>query len=181
MQDDLTDSVRWAIAEGIADPARICVFGASYGGYAAMMGLALTPELFRCGVNYVGVTDIPLLLRTIPRAWEQVRAELSLQIGDPKQDAELLKARSPVTLAPRIRAPVLMAYGKRDPRVVLEHATRFEDALDSARVPNELIIRVDEGHGYQKFGNQVDFGKRLLEFLERHLKAPAAPAPPATS
>jgi dipeptidyl aminopeptidase/acylaminoacyl peptidase len=65
--------------------------------------------------------------------------------------------------------------------VVLEHATRFEDALDSARVPNELIIRVDEGHGYQKFGNQVDFGKRLLEFLERHLKAPAAPAPPATS
>ena len=181
MQDDLTDAVRWSIAEGIADPARICVFGASYGGYAAMMGLALTPELFRCGVNYVGVTDIPLLLRTIPRAWEQMRAELSLQIGDPKQDAAMLKARSPVTLAPRIRAPVLMAYGKRDPRVVLEHATRFEDALDSARVPNELIVRVDEGHGYQKFGNQVDFGKRLLEFLERHLKAPATPASPATS
>lgn len=177
MQDDLTDAVRWSIAEGIADPARICVFGASYGGYAAMMGLAQTPELFRCGVNYVGVTDIPLLLRTIPRAWENVRAELSLQIGDPKQDAEMLKARSPVTLAQRIRAPVLMAYGKRDPRVVLEHANRFEDALERAGVPNELIIRVDEGHGYQKFGNQVDFGKRLVEFLERYLGAAAATSP----
>jgi len=67
-----------------------------------------------------------------------------------------------------------------DPRVVLEHATRFEDALDSARVPNELIVRVDEGHGYQKFDNQVDFGKRLLEFLERHLRAAAPPGAPAS-
>jgi dipeptidyl aminopeptidase/acylaminoacyl peptidase len=181
MQDDLTDAVRWSVSQGIADPSRICVFGASYGGYAAMMGLAATPELFRCGVDYVGVTDINLLLRTIPRAWETARAELNLQIGDPKADKDLLAARSPVNLAQNIRVPVLMAYGKRDPRVVFQHATRFEDALQRAKVPYELIVKTNEGHGYAKFENQVEFGTRLVEFLGKYIGPATAAAPAATT
>jgi dipeptidyl aminopeptidase/acylaminoacyl peptidase len=103
-----------------------------------------------------------------------MRAELTLQIGDPAKDEQMLTARSPVTLAGNIRAPVLMAYGRQDPRVVIAHATTFESALKKANVPYELMVRKDEGHGYQKFGNQVDFGTKLVTFLETNL-APKAP------
>lgn len=169
MQDDITDAVKWAIEQRIADPKRICIFGASYGGYAALMGLATTPELFRCGINYVGVTDLPLLLDTIPLAWEIVREELILQVGDKKTDLERLKRTSPVNLASQIKAPVLMAYGSRDPRVVLDHGRRMEAALRAQGTPVELIIKKNEGHGFSKFENQVDWAQRVLDFLAQHL------------
>ena len=174
MQDDITDAVKWAIEQKIADPNKICIFGASYGGYAAMMGLATTPELFRCGINYVGVTDIPLMLETIPLAWEIAREELTLQVGDRKTDLDRLKKTSPVTLAEQIKAPVLMAYGSRDPRVVLDHGRRMETALKAEGVPVELIVKKDEGHGFAKFENQVEWAQRVLDFLARHLAEPSA-------
>ena len=174
MQDDITDAVKWAIEQKIADPNKICIFGASYGGYAAMMGLATTPELFRCGINYVGVTDIPLMLETIPLAWEIAREELTLQVGDRKTELERLKKTSPVTLADQIKAPVLMAYGSRDPRVVLDHGRRMETALKAEGVPVELIVKKDEGHGFAKFENQVEWAQRVLDFLARHLGEPSA-------
>jgi dipeptidyl aminopeptidase/acylaminoacyl peptidase len=132
MQQDLIDALKWTIAEGIADPQRICIFGASYGGYATMMGLVQNPELFKCGINYVGVTDLPLLLRTIPRAWEPLREDIKLQIGEGKSDLAELEARSPTRFADRIKAPVLMAYGARDPRVVLEHSRKTQSLTNSS-------------------------------------------------
>ena len=171
MQDDLVDGVKWAVAEGIADPKRMCIFGASYGGYATMMGLAQTPELFRCGINYVGVTDLPLLLRTLPRAWEPLREEIHIQIGNAKTDLAMLEARSPTRLAHQIKAPVLMAYGARDPRVVLEHGKRMEKALKDNGVPVEFIVKTNEGHGYRKFENQVEFAEKVVAFLDKHIGA----------
>lgn len=180
MQQDLIDAVKWTIAEGIADPQRICIFGASYGGYATMMGLAQNPELFKCGINYVGVTDLPLLLRTIPRAWEPIREDIKLQIGEGKSDLAELEARSPTRLADRIKAPVLMAYGARDPRVVLEHARMMERELKKNQVPYELIIKKDEGHGYAKFDNQVELGEKVVAFLEQHIGKTASGTPAVT-
>lgn len=181
MQQDLIDAVKWSIAEGIADPQRICIFGASYGGYATMMGLAQNPELFKCGINYVGVTDLPLLLRTIPRAWEPLREDIKLQIGDEKTDLAQLEARSPTRLADRIKAPVLMAYGARDPRVVLEHARMMERELKKHSVPYELIVKRDEGHGYAKFDNQVEFAEKVVAFLDKHIGNAATAATPTTA
>ena len=181
MQQDLIDALKWTIAEGIADPQRLCIFGASYGGYATMMGLVQNPELFKCGINYVGVTDLPLLLRTIPRAWEPIREDIKLQIGDGKSDLAELEARSPTRFADRIKAPVLMAYGARDPRVVLEHARMMERELKKNAVPYELIVKKDEGHGYAKFDNQVEFGEKVVAFLDKHIGAGAAGSAPAAT
>jgi dipeptidyl aminopeptidase/acylaminoacyl peptidase len=181
MQQDLIDALKWTIAEGIADPQRICIFGASYGGYATMMGLVQNPELFKCGINYVGVTDLPLLLRTIPRAWEPLREDIKLQIGEGKSDLAELEARSPTRFADRIKAPVLMAYGARDPRVVLEHARMMERELKKNSVPYELIVKKDEGHGYAKFDNQVEFGEKVVAFLDKHIGAGAAGSAPAAA
>jgi dipeptidyl aminopeptidase/acylaminoacyl peptidase len=181
MQQDLIDALKWTIAEGIADPQRLCIFGASYGGYATMMGLVQNPELFKCGINYVGVTDLPLLLRTIPRAWEPLREDIKLQIGEGKSDLAELEARSPTRFADRIKAPVLMAYGARDPRVVLEHARMMERELKKNSVPYELIVKKDEGHGYAKFDNQVEFGEKVAAFLDKHIGAGAAGSAPAAT
>ena len=181
MQQDLIDALKWTIAEGIADPQRICIFGASYGGYATMMGLVQNPELFKCGINYVGVTDLPLLLRTIPRAWEPLREDIKLQIGEGKSDLAELEARSPTRFADRIKAPVLMAYGARDPRVVLEHARMMERELKKNAVPYELIVKKDEGHGYAKFDNQVEFGEKVAAFLDKYIGAGAAGSAPAAT
>jgi dipeptidyl aminopeptidase/acylaminoacyl peptidase len=169
MQDDITDAVMWAIDEGIADPDRVCIFGASYGGYAAMAGLVFTPEIYQCGVNYVGVTDIELLFKTMPRSWEQFREIMEVQIGDPKADRAMLRDRSPVNHVEKIQAPILMAYGKQDPRVVLEHAFELEKQLKKHKKPYELIIKRKEGHGFRKFENQVEFANRVVEFLDLHL------------
>lgn len=168
MQDDITDGVRWAIAEGLADPERIAIYGASYGGYATMAGLAFTPELYRCGVNYVGVTDVSLLLATIPQAWESMREELEVRMGSSKEDRERLEATSPLRNADKIRAPVFFAYGEQDERVDLKHGTRLINRLRDQGVPVEVMIRGDEGHGYARFENQVAFYRKLEAFLAKY-------------
>lgn len=171
MQDDVTDAVRWAVEEGIADPQRICIFGGSYGGYAAMAGLAFTPELYRCGVNYVGVTSLPHLFRFRPTNWEYFfDADQRLEIGDPDAEAERLEALSPVNHAEKIRVPVLMAYGRQDPRVALRHALDMERELKRHDVPYRLIIKPREGHGFAKFENQVEFYSEVVAFFDEHLK-----------
>jgi dipeptidyl aminopeptidase/acylaminoacyl peptidase len=178
MQDDITDAVRWAIEQGIADPDRICIYGASYGGYATMAGLAFTPELYRCGINYVGVTSIPLLLESAPRAWASSMDTLKKQIGDPRADKTMLEDRSPVNHAASIRAPVFMAYGRQDPRVIIKHLEVMEAALKAAGKPYEVMVKDDEGHGFRKFENQVEFYSAMERFLARHLGgARAAGAP----
>lgn len=178
MQNDITDAVLWAIEQDIADPERICIYGGSYGGYAAMAGLTFTPELYKCGINYVGVTDINLLFETMPASWKLVRAEMKRTIGDPddEEEARLMAERSPINHVDKIKVPLLMGYGKQDPRVVLDHALKLEKKLKQYEVDYELIIEDKEGHGFRKFENQVEWYTKLIEFLDENLMQDAIPA-----
>lgn len=177
MQNDITDAVLWAIDQDIADPDRICIYGGSYGGYAAMAGLTFTPELYKCGINYVGVTDINLLFETMPASWKLLRAEMKRTIGDPddEEEARLMAERSPINHVDKIKVPLLMGYGKQDPRVVLDHALNLEKKLKQYEVDYELIIEEKEGHGFRKFENQVEWYTKLIDFLDENLKQAAIP------
>jgi dipeptidyl aminopeptidase/acylaminoacyl peptidase len=173
MQDDLADGVKWAVEQGIADPKRVCIYGASYGGYAALMGLATTPGLYRCGVNYVGVTDLPFFLTV---SWadysysEFARHAARDMVGDPERDAQRLRDTSPTQLAARIKAPVLMAYGADDRRVPLEHGSRMKSALDRAGAKYEWMVMAGEGHGFRDPANQKTFYEAVEKFLAAHLR-----------
>jgi dipeptidyl aminopeptidase/acylaminoacyl peptidase len=171
MQDDVTDGVQWAIAQGIADPKRVCIYGGSYGGYATMMGLAKTPELFKCGINYVGVTDLDLFLTA---TWSDFAYSEFLTYGMKDMvgtlDRERLANTSPVEMASRIKAPVLMAYGASDVRVVPEHGSRMKSALEKAGRGPEIYMMVEgEGHGYQEMKNQVEFYGAMERFLDKYI------------
>jgi dipeptidyl aminopeptidase/acylaminoacyl peptidase len=176
MQDDITDATRWAIAQGLADPNRIAIAGASYGGYATMMGLLREPGLYKAGINWVGVTDIELMysigwsdFMDADNPW--VRFGMPRMIGDSAKDAEQLTATSPLKQAHRIKQPVLLAYGEEDYRVPLPHGTKMRDALISAGNKSvEWVQYEGEGHGWMLEKNDVDFWSRVERFLARHLK-----------
>ncbi len=170
MQDDITDGVQWAIAEGIADQDRVAIYGASYGGYATMAGLTFTPELYRCGINYVGVTDISLLLRTIPKAWESSREQLEVMTGNARRDRERLEATSPLRHVDRIRVPLFLAYGERDERVDIKHAQALIAQLKKHDKAYEYMVKSTEGHGYRREENQIEFYSELERFLGQHLR-----------
>ena len=172
MQDDLADGVKWAVAQGIVDAKRVCIAGASYGGYAVLMGLAKDPDLYRCGVDWVGVTDLDLLFTS---GWSDAsdtwkKYGLSKLLGDPVADAARFKATSPVSNVARIHAPVLMAYGGKDRRVPLEHGERFHDALmKQAGAKSEWVVYDQEGHGWRTVETQVDFWNRVAKFLDANI------------
>ncbi|MBA4344862.1 MAG: S9 family peptidase [Methylibium sp.] len=174
MQDDVTDATKWAIAQGLADPKRIAIAGASYGGYATMMGLVKEPELYRAGINWVGVTDIGLMYEV---GWSDfmggkwMRLGMPKMIGDPKHDAEQLKKTSPLHQAARIKQPVFMAYGEEDYRVPMPHGTKMRDALKATgNTQVEWVVYDGEGHGWVLEENNVDFWTRVERFLAKHLK-----------
>ena len=173
MQDDIADATHWAVQQGWADPKRVCIAGASYGGYATLMGLARYHELYRCGIEWVGVTDISLLY-TI--SWSDISDEakgyrMPLLIGDPVADAKQLKETSPLQQAAQVRRPLLMAYGASDRRVPLEHGKEFRDAVSRTNKSVEWIVYSDEGHGWRTLETQVDFWTRVDKFLEDNLRA----------
>ena len=174
MQDDIADGARWAIAQGHADAGRICIAGASYGGYATLMGLLKDPALFRCGVSWVGVTDIGLLFSV---GWSDITYEvkkygMSRVVGDPVADAELFKTVSPLENAARIRQPLLLAYGAWDVRVPLVHGEKFRDAIRPHNDAVEWVVYPNEGHGWARPENRVDFWNRVERFLARHIGTP---------
>ncbi|MFT3818476.1 MAG: prolyl oligopeptidase family serine peptidase [Rubrivivax sp.] len=180
MQDDVADALQWAVAQGLADGGRACIAGASYGGYATLMGLVRHPELYRCGAAWVAVTDPRLMYewRFISDQGDEVRQyDYPALIGDPVKDAAQLAANAPVAQAARIKAPLLLAAGALDRRVPLVHATRLREALTEAGRPPEWVVYDDEGHGWLTLKNQLDFANRLEAFLARHLKAATAAAP----
>ena len=172
MQDDIADGVQWAIDQGIVDAKRVCIYGGSYGGYATMMGLAKTPDLYKCGVNYVGVTDLDLFLNAswsdfAYSAW--LKNEMKDIFGDGTADHDRLRATSPVELAARIKAPVLMAYGAADVRVVPEHGWRMKAAMEKVGQHPEWMIADGEGHGYRDLQNQVMFYGAMEKFLDKYI------------
>ena len=172
MQNDITDTVKYLVSEGIADANKVCIYGASYGGYATVAGLAFTPELYKCGIDYVGVTDVSLLFDTLPKHWESQREVLEMQIGDPSDEA-LMKRMSPLQHVDKIKAPIMIVQGAKDPRVVKQHATDLRDALAKKGVilsDDEWIMKENEGHGFQKQENKVELYTKMEKFLARYLK-----------
>ncbi len=173
MQDDITDGVRWAVAQGLADKNRVCIYGASYGGYAVMMGLAKDPELYRCGVNFVGVTDIETMLSA---SWSDfansdfLRYSARDMMGD-AAEADKLAAVSPVKQAAKIRAPVLMAYGGDDRRVPIVHGNMMRSALEANGKKYEWMVFDGEGHGFRSPDNQAKFYGSVERFLKENLAA----------
>lgn len=175
MQDDLTDGVKWAIAQGIADPARVVISGASYGGYATMAGLTYTPELYCAGINYVGVTNLST-------QWGKYRGtsdELGLVhewFADMDNTADRKRAfdTSPCNFADRIQVPLLMAYGKNDPRVNIDQGYDMESALKKAGKPYELIVESDEGHGFRMEERRISFFSKVDTFLKNNVLARAS-------
>ncbi|MGZ5194078.1 MAG: prolyl oligopeptidase family serine peptidase [Ramlibacter sp.] len=175
MQNDIADGTRWALAQGTADPARVCIAGASYGGYAALMGLVNDPDLYRCGIEWAGVTDIDLMYSisvfTSDTSDDAKRFDMPIMIGDRVKDAQQLKATSPLEQAARIKQPLLMAYGGSDRRVPIEHGTKFRDAVQKTNADVEWIEYREEGHGWLLVKNRVDFWTRVEKFLDRNIGA----------
>jgi dipeptidyl aminopeptidase/acylaminoacyl peptidase len=180
MQDDLADGAKWAIDKGIASPQRICIAGASYGGYATLMGLAKDPDLFKCGVNWVGVTDIDLLYKGHWSASSDMSALFrdhgaTVMIGDPKKDAAQLKATSPIQNASKITQPLILAYGLVDERVPIYHGEKFYDAVKANNKQVDWIVYPEEGHGWTLLKNNIDFWSKVEVFLDKHIGKNAAP------
>ena len=169
MQTDITDALKWAVDKGVSDPDRVCIYGGSYGGYATMAGLTYSPELYKCGINYVGVTDLALLFKTAPDSWAAGLGQMKELVGDPKKDREFLEQWSPSNHADKIQVPVFMAYGQKDPRVHIDHAKIMEKEMKANGVEYELMVKKDEGHGYRKQENQYDFYGRMETFLAENL------------
>jgi len=174
MQDDVTDATRWAIEKGYADPARICIYGASYGGYAALMGVAREPSLYKCAAGYVGVYDLPMMFeRGDIQETRYGETYLNEWVGDP----EKLGNVSPVNLATRIKVPVFMAAGGKDERAPIRHTKKMASALQRAGVPVETLYYDTEGHGFYTQEHQREYYTKLLAFLARSLGGQSAAVP----
>ena len=165
MQDDLTDATAWAVEQRIANPAKICIYGASYGGYAALMGVAKEPSRYACAVGYVGVYDLEKAHKEDARQSRSGKSWANDWLGDRDQ----LAAVSPVNLAGQIKAPVFLAAGGQDERAPVEHTRKMEKALRTAGVPVETLYFSSEGHGFFTEPHRREYYTRLLAFLSQHL------------
>jgi dipeptidyl aminopeptidase/acylaminoacyl peptidase len=173
MQDDVTDATRWAIAQGVADKNRICIYGASYGAYAALMGTIREPGLYQCAAGYVGVYDLPMMhARGDIRDARSGRTYLREWLGAP----DALAARSPVNLADQVRVPVFLAAGGEDERAPVLHTKKMEAALKRAGTPVESLYYPTEGHGFYTQAHQREYYTRLLAFLSRSVGGKTASA-----
>lgn len=180
MQDDLEDGVKWAVAQGIADPGRVCFFGASYGGYAAMWGAIKNAKLIKCAVAYVGVSSIDYLFDNAQTDLSLLAEKsnlMSVLIGDPNTERARFKRVNPLDNADKVGVPILLAYGALDVRVPLVHGTAFRAALDKYNKPYEWVVYAEEGHGFNRDENLFDFYRRAESFLAKYL----GPQPAATA
>ena len=169
MQDDVTDGVQWLIKEGIADPKRVAIYGGSYGGYATLAGLAFTPDLYAAGVDYVGVSNLMTFMKSVPPYWKPYLEMLAEMVGDMEKDEAALKAASPVFSADKIKAPLLIAQGAKDPRVVKAESDQMVEAMKKRGVEVEYIVKDNEGHGFQNEENRFEFYEAMERFLKKHI------------
>ncbi len=169
MHDDLIDAVSYIVGQGWADPARVAIYGGSYGGYAALVGAAFTPDVFCCAVDIVGPSNLKTLLETIPPYWAPMIAQLYRRVGNPETDEEFLWSRSPLSRARDIRTPLLIAQGANDPRVKQAESEQIVAALKDAGIDYEYMLFPDEGHGFAKPENRIKFYAAAERFLARYL------------
>jgi dipeptidyl aminopeptidase/acylaminoacyl peptidase len=178
MQDDVSDGVKWLLGQGIADSSRVAIYGGSYGGYATLAGLAFSPELYAAGIDYVGVSNLFTFMKTIPPYWKPFLDQIHEMVGNPERDSVALAAASPVFHVDRIRAPLLVAQGAKDPRVNIDESNQIVEALRKRGIDVQYIVKENEGHGFQNEENRFEFYEAMERFLARHVTpAGAKPVP----
>jgi len=169
MQDDLSDAAAFAITQGWSDPARVAIFGGSYGGYASLAGAAFTPDIYRCAVDIVGPSNLITLIESIPPYWAPLISQFHRRVGNPETERDFLWSRSPLSRAESIRIPLLIAQGANDPRVKQAESEQIVAALEKAGIPHEYMLFPDEGHGFAKPENRLRFYATADKFLAHHL------------
>jgi len=171
MQDDLVDAVQWAIRERVADPQKVAILGGSYGGYAVLVGLTFTPELFACGVDIVGPSSLVTLLESIPPYWKPILDLFAARVGDPRTEEgrKFLLERSPITRVDQIRRPLLIGQGANDPRVKQAESDQIVAAMQEKNIPVTYVLFADEGHGFARPENNMAFNAVTEAFLARQL------------
>ncbi len=169
IQDDITDGVHWLIEQGIADSKRVGIYGGSFGGYATLAGVAFTPDLYACGVDYVGTSNLFTHIKAFPPYWESIRAMYYEAVGDPEKDKELYEKISPLFHADKIKVPMLVAQGANDPFVNKAESDQIVEALKKRGIEVEYMVKDNEGHGFRNEENRFDFYRAMERFLGKHL------------
>ena len=171
MHDDLIDATDWAIANGVTSPDKVAIMGGSYGGYATLAGVTMTPDKFACGVDIVGPSNLETLLKTIPPYWTAIRTQFYKRMGDPNtaEGLALLKERSPLYYADKITKPLLIGQGANDPRVNVAESEQIVDAMKSRSIPVTYVVFPDEGHGFARPANNLAFYGITEQFLGKCL------------
>ena len=157
MQNDITDGVKWAIDQGIADKDKIAIYGASYGGYATLAGLTYTPDLYACGIDYVGVSNLFTFMKSIPPYWQSYLEMLYEMVGHPEKDSAMLAKFSPSINADKIKAPLFIAQGAQDPRVVKAESDQMVEAMKKRGIDVQYMVKENEGHGFRNEENRFEF------------------------
>jgi dipeptidyl aminopeptidase/acylaminoacyl peptidase len=169
MHDDLVDAVQWAIAQGIADPQKVAIFGGSYGGYATLVGATFTPDLFCCAVDIVGPSNLVTFIQAIPPYWKPLLSLFHQRVGNPETEKELLKSRSPLYKVDQIRIPILIGQGANDPRVKQAESEQIVEAMKNKGIPYQYMLFPDEGHGFARPENRLTFFAAAEKFLAEHM------------
>ncbi len=175
MHQDLIDGVDYFVKQGTFDPKKVAIMGGSYGGYATLVGLAFTPEVFACGVDIVGPSNIATLLKSIPPYWAPMKAMFSKRVGDLETEKELLESRSPLTRADKITRPLLIGQGANDPRVKQAESDQIVAAVRKNGQEVQYVVYPDEGHGFARPENRLHFFAIAEQFLAKHLGGRAEP------
>ena len=170
MQDDITDGVQWLIKEGIADPKKVAIYGGSYGGYATLAGVTFTPDLYAAAVDYVGVSNLFTFMKTIPPYWKPLLDMFHEMVGDEEKDKDLFEATSPAMHADKIKTPLFVAQGAKDPRVNKAESDQIVDGLRKRGVAVEYMVKENEGHGFHNEENKFAFYEAMEKFLAKHLQ-----------
>jgi dipeptidyl aminopeptidase/acylaminoacyl peptidase len=170
MQNDITDGVYWLINQGIADKDKVAIYGASYGGYATLQGVVVTPTLYAAAIDYVGVSNLFTFMQTIPPYWEPLLDMMYEMVGNPKTDSVQFVATSPALNADKIMTPLFVAQGAKDPRVNIDESDQVVAALEERGIEVEYMVKDNEGHGFHNEENRFDFYRAMEKFLDAHMK-----------
>jgi len=169
MNQDVVDAANWAVEQGIADADKIAIYGGSWGGYAALVGVTFTPDVFCCAVDLVGPSNLISWMASIPPYWSSLRPLLYERVGNPETEPEFLKSRSPLFKVDQIKVPMLIAQGANDPRVPAAESEQIVAALEEKGIDYEYMLFPDEGHGFAKPENRLKFYAAAEKFLAKHL------------
>jgi len=170
MQNDITDGAYWLINQGIADKDKIAIYGGSYGGYATLQGIVVTPTLYAAAIDYVGVSNLFTFMKTIPPYWEPLLDMMYEMVGNPETDKVQFEATSPAMNADKIMTPLFVAQGANDPRVNIDESDQIVEALEKRGIEVEYMVKDNEGHGFHNEENRFDFYRAMEKFLDAHMK-----------